>query len=147
LTLRRGILYRLSVNPIQDKGTESRDESDFHRDMPFPGFEVDPGQIEGARSSHVEEMPETKSGYDRIRWWVWPGEDPLFDSWLGYVSTLLFVGLGLMLLDVLGVLGERCVIVVVLGPMLGVFVVLAVARFVWKRRAARRQGNSRRASS
>jgi hypothetical protein len=141
LTSHRGILYCLSVNPIQDKGTESRDESDFHRDMPFPGFEVDPGQIEGARSSHVEESPERKSGYRQVRWWLWPSEDPLYRSWLGYLTKALFAGLLIMLLD-LALSGGRFALAFIWGPLLGLFVIGTVVRAVWRRRSARPPGTS-----
>ncbi len=121
---------------MDEKQSRPRDESDFGRHAAFPGFQVEPGQIEGARSSHVEESPERKSGYGQVRWWLWPSEDPLYRSWLDHLTKALFAGLFIMLLD-LALSGGRPVLAFIWGPLLGLFVIGAVARAVWRRRAAR----------
>jgi hypothetical protein len=145
LRLRQGILYGFSVSQMEDQRPESDGKPDFRRHLRFPGFRVSPGRIAGARLSRIHEMHQEGSGYGEasdptsghspLRLWKLSREDSEPGPGVGCLSAVLVIGLCIMVPDALGALGARCVLAIVWGPMLGVFVIGVLVVRAWKRRA------------
>ncbi len=111
---------------------------DFSRHPRFPGFQVDPEDLPGARCARVREAPPSRNGVGPLHWWTPADADSLVDDWPGFATGLLLIGLGIMLLDLSGLLGGFPAGAIIWGPMLGFLVAAAVVRRVWKAGDARR---------